>query len=160
MNWTPTYTTVLRIIAPIIGSLIVVWITQITANRNLKITVNQLKSNHENELAEDRMNQKRTAYAKLLSSIEEMTETYSRKNSDDKNRFYAASLNMNSALSELDVFAPIEIALKAETIEHYVYLPRGDADREKYLNELANMMRTDLDISGRFKITRKRGTRK
>ena len=157
MRWTQSYTSILSIVITTIGSVLVVLITQIVSRKNLASTITQLQSNHSSELNERKLQQKREAYANLLASLEEMTESFQCKNEYQSRRFHEASVNMNTSLAIIDVLAPMKISAQAEIIEDYVEIPRGAEEREQYLNILTNMMRDDLGLPDKFKVDRIRG---
>ena len=97
-----------------------------------------LRIDYETQLA------KRSAYARLLASIEELTETHT--DPARVNRREAAATEMNSALAHVDLVAPPAVYLLAQQAERVSLLPRGNPQREVHLNQLTSEMRKDLGL--------------
>lgn len=138
--------------------MVVLAITQITNIHHFDQTIGEMKTGKAGESLEKFQQLKRTAYAELLASLEELTETQKPGSKEDKERFNQAATRMNIALATIDVIAPVPISLKAETIEDYASIKRGVGKREEYLNQLTNLMRGDLGIDGCIEESHIRGS--
>lgn len=147
LNLDQTETTVLF---TVIANMVVVGVTMLASISNTEKTIEQLKTRAEAEASERFRQLKRRAYTELLSSLEDLSETQKPKTKEERDRYHSAGTRMNLALAALDVIAPISISMQAATIEDYADIPRGKEERETYLNILANLMREDLEIDGRF----------
>lgn len=92
---------------------------------------------------------KRIAYAKLLTSIEEISD-FVEEIRDEPGGLYRAYTAMNSALAMMDLVAPKEIHEKATDAFRIAKIERGSVnqaevtERKDYLNKLTSLMRLDL----------------